>query len=75
MIDTARNGNGPEGTEWCDPTGRKIGNNPTFSTGQSTVDAYLWIKPSGEADRRCRARCPRSAGADLSRRAGRLTVP
>jgi endoglucanase len=50
VIDTARNGNGPKGSEWCDPTGRKIGNAPTFSTGQSTVDAYLWIKPPGEAD-------------------------
>jgi endoglucanase len=50
IIDTSRNGNGPKGSEWCDPTGRKIGNAPTFSTGQSSVDAFLWIKPPGEAD-------------------------
>jgi endoglucanase len=54
IIDTARNGNGPLGSEWCDPAGRRVGNAPTLNTGEDTVDAYLWAKPPGEADG-CRA--------------------
>jgi len=50
VIDVSRNGNGPAGSQWCDPPGRKIGNAPTLNTGQPTVDAYLWVKPPGEAD-------------------------
>ncbi|MFD8598290.1 glycoside hydrolase family 6 protein [Kitasatospora sp. NPDC059646] len=50
VIDTSRNGNGPAGSAWCDPSGRAIGNYPTASTGDSAVDAFLWIKPPGEAD-------------------------
>ena len=50
VIDTSRNGNGPNGGEWCDPAGRAIGAAPTLSTGTSTVDAHLWIKVPGEAD-------------------------
>ncbi|SDJ87307.1 glycoside hydrolase family 6 protein [Streptomyces indicus] len=51
VIDTSRNGNGPpaEG-EWCDPAGRKLGRPPTLSTGQSRIDAFLWIKLPGESD-------------------------
>ncbi|MEU6861023.1 glycoside hydrolase family 6 protein [Glycomyces sp. NPDC046736] len=64
VIDTSRNGNGPLGSEWCDPEGRAIGNYPTTSTGNSAVDAYLWVKLPGEADG-----CAGSAGqfiADLA---------
>ncbi|MDQ1292987.1 MAG: endoglucanase [Actinomycetota bacterium] len=50
VIDTGRNGNGPAGSQWCDPSGRKIGSAPTLNTGQATVDAFLWVKPPGEAD-------------------------
>jgi endoglucanase len=50
VVDVARNGAGPKGSEWCDPTGRLIGQNPTTSTGDTNVDAFLWIKPPGEAD-------------------------
>jgi endoglucanase len=50
IIDTARNGSGPLGSEWCDPSGRTIGSAPTTSTGDSNVDALLWLKPPGEAD-------------------------
>jgi endoglucanase len=51
VIDTSRNGNGapPEG-EWCDPAGRKLGQAPTLRTGQSRIDAYLWVKLPGESD-------------------------
>ena len=49
VIDTSRNGNGSNG-EWCDPSGRMIGQYPTLATGDSLIDGYLWIKPPGEAD-------------------------
>jgi endoglucanase len=50
VVDTSRNGNGPLGSQWCDPAGRAVGRNPTTSTGEATVDAFVWAKPPGEAD-------------------------
>jgi endoglucanase len=50
VVDTSRNGNGPVGEEWCDPEGRRIGHAPTTDTGDPAIDAYLWVKPPGEAD-------------------------
>jgi len=51
VIDTSRNGNGaPTDGEWCDPDGRKLGQAPTLRTGESRIDAYLWIKLPGESD-------------------------
>ncbi|MDT0341215.1 glycoside hydrolase family 6 protein [Streptomyces litchfieldiae] len=50
VIDTSRNGNGPDGSEWCDPPGRLVGENPTADTGNELIDAYLWVKPPGELD-------------------------
>jgi endoglucanase len=52
VIDTSRNGNGP-GTDWCNPPGRAVGTRPTAQTGQTGVDAYLWIKKPGESDGTC----------------------
>jgi endoglucanase len=50
VIDTSRNG-GASG-DWCgdDNTDRRIGQYPTTATNDSNVDAYLWVKPPGEAD-------------------------
>jgi endoglucanase len=50
VIDTSRNG-GASG-DWCgdDNTDRRIGMYPTTNTGDSNIDAYLWVKPPGEAD-------------------------
>jgi endoglucanase len=50
VIDTSRNGRGPLGSEWCDPAGRGIGQAPTTNTNETTVDAFVWAKPPGEAD-------------------------
>ncbi|MFF7173914.1 glycoside hydrolase family 6 protein [Streptomyces pseudovenezuelae] len=51
VIDTSRNGNGaPSDGEWCDPAGRKIGRPPSLNTGESRIDAYLWVKLPGESD-------------------------
>lgn len=49
VIDTSRNGNGPRGNEWCDPPGRKVGQAPARRP-RAGVDAYLWVKPPGDAD-------------------------
>ncbi|WP_159775639.1 glycoside hydrolase family 6 protein [Streptomyces sp. HM190] len=51
VIDTSRNGNGaPADGTWCDPPGRRLGRPPTLTTGESRIDAYLWVKLPGEAD-------------------------
>ncbi|MBK3535786.1 glycoside hydrolase family 6 protein, partial [Streptomyces sp. MBT67] len=51
VIDTSRNGNGaPAAGEWCDPAGRALGQPPTTRTGESRIDAYLWVKLPGESD-------------------------
>ncbi|MET7700179.1 glycoside hydrolase family 6 protein [Streptomyces sp. NPDC005485] len=51
VVDTSRNGNGaPADGEWCDPDGRKIGQAPTLRTGETRIDAYLWVKLPGESD-------------------------
>lgn len=52
VIDTSRNGNGSDGN-WCNPSGRALGQNPTMSTGNPLVDAFLWIKRPGESDGNC----------------------
>jgi endoglucanase len=63
VIDTGRNGNGPDrnpvdAPNWCNPPGRALGHAPTTSTGQPRVDAYLWVKTPGESDGSCRAGAP-----------------
>jgi endoglucanase len=51
VVDTSRNGNGPaSGNAWCDPSGRALGQTPTANTGDTAVDAFLWVKPPGESD-------------------------
>ncbi|HTJ35227.1 MAG TPA: glycoside hydrolase family 6 protein [Dactylosporangium sp.] len=65
VIDTSRNGAGPVdgtgdeidgGPRWCNPPGRLLGTPPTTTnTGDSRVDALLWIKRPGESDGTCRA--------------------
>ncbi len=52
VIDTSRNGNGSNG-QWCNPSGMAIGEKPTTSTGNSLIDAYLWVKTPGESDGSC----------------------
>jgi endoglucanase len=52
VIDTGRNGNGP-GDDPCNPPGSALGRPPTTRTGNSLVDALLWIKPPGQSDGTC----------------------
>ncbi|MGG7510508.1 glycoside hydrolase family 6 protein [Plantibacter sp. YIM 135249] len=51
VIDTSRNGSGSNG-EWCNPSGRTIGDEPLTVTA-SHLDANLWIKAPGESDGEC----------------------
>ena len=53
VIDTARNGQGPNGSEWCNPAGRGLGVRSTTNTGNSLVDGFLWLKNPGESDGNC----------------------
>ncbi|MEV4661803.1 glycoside hydrolase family 6 protein [Micromonospora echinofusca] len=69
VVDTSRNGNGPAGSEWCDPAGRAIGTPSTTATGDSAIDAYLWVKLPGEADG-----CIAPAGQFVPQRAYDLAV-
>jgi endoglucanase len=52
VIDTSRNGNGSNG-EWCNPSGRAVGDPPSVVTDGTELDALLWIKTAGESDGTC----------------------
>lgn len=54
VVDTSRNGQGPAPeSAWCNPPGRGLGETPTASTGNSLIDAYLWVKLPGASDGTC----------------------
>ena len=63
VIDTSRNGQGPwsppashpagDPQDWCNPPDRGLGYQPTANTGNTLIDAYLWIKIPGESDGQC----------------------
>lgn len=54
VIDTSRNGNGPDSTnEWCNPQGRALGAPSTADTGDTMIDAFFWVKRPGESDGDC----------------------
>lgn len=69
VVDTSRNGNGPAGSEWCDPPGRAIGTPSTTETGDTRIDAFLWVKLPGEADG-----CIAGAGQFVPQRAYELAT-
>jgi len=50
VIDTSRNGKGPDGGAWCNPPGRGLGSKPGSVTGNPLVHAFLWVKRPGESD-------------------------
>ncbi|CAN5351903.1 glycoside hydrolase family 6 protein [soil metagenome] len=52
VIDTGRNGNGASG-EWCNPSGRRIGDTPSGVVDAGHEDANLWVKNPGESDGTC----------------------
>ncbi|WP_394618250.1 glycoside hydrolase family 6 protein [Lentzea sp. JNUCC 0626] len=69
VVDTSRNGNGPAGSEWCDPAGRAIGTPSTTNTGDARIDAFLWVKLPGESDG-----CIAPAGQFVPQRAYDLAI-
>ncbi|GAA1848236.1 glycoside hydrolase family 6 protein [Asanoa iriomotensis] len=69
VVDTSRNGNGPLGSEWCDPAGRAIGTPSTTQTGDTAIAAFLWVKLPGEADG-----CIAGAGQFVPQRAYDLAI-
>jgi len=50
VIDTSRNGNGPDGSKWCDPIGRKLGTKSKENSTGEQPEMTLWIKNPGNAD-------------------------
>jgi endoglucanase len=52
VVDSSRNGNGANG-QWCNPSGRALGERPSLQTGQPLADGYLWVKRPGESDGTC----------------------
>jgi hypothetical protein len=54
IVDTSRNGLGPTAdNQWCNPSGRALGDRPTAATGDALADAWFWIKRPGESDGTC----------------------
>jgi len=51
IVDTSRNGNGSNG-EWCNPSGRAIGEPPRM-IGEGAFRAVAWVKAPGESDGTC----------------------
>ncbi|WP_081829848.1 glycoside hydrolase family 6 protein [Paraoerskovia marina] len=52
VIDTSRNGNGSNG-QWCNPSGRALGDRPSLVDDSTNLDALLWVKLPGESDGTC----------------------
>lgn len=52
VIDRGRNGNGST-EEWCNPSGRALGERPAVPSDDGGLDAYLWVKPPAESDGTC----------------------
>lgn len=54
VVDTSRSGQGQTADfEWCNPSGRGLGERPTTDTGHALVDAFMWVKSPGESDGTC----------------------
>lgn len=54
IVDQGRSGKQPTGQiqwgDWCNAVGTGFGTRPTTNTGNSVVDAIVWVKPGGESD-------------------------
>ena len=52
IVDVGRSGKQPTGQnewgDWCNVSGAGFGPRPTTNTGNSLVDAFVWVKPGGE---------------------------
>ncbi|KAH6642406.1 cellobiohydrolase-like protein II precursor [Boeremia exigua] len=54
IVDVGRSGKQPTAQQawgdWCNVQGAGFGPRPTTNTGNSLVDAFVWVKPGGESD-------------------------
>ena len=50
VIDTSRNGQGPDDADWCNPAGQQIGEPSQWG---DEAEMLLWIKTPGESDGDC----------------------
>ncbi|KAL8336536.1 hypothetical protein RB601_000383 [Gaeumannomyces tritici] len=54
IVDQGRSGRQPTNrdswAEWCNIKGAGFGARPSADTGVETLDAFVWVKPGGEAD-------------------------
>jgi endoglucanase len=54
IIDTGRNGLGAGAvTDWCNPSGQALGQEPGYVDDGTALDAYVWVKPPAESDGTC----------------------
>lgn len=53
VVDTSRNGAGPDGTQWCNPGGRGLGEPSQVVSDGTRLDALVWAKAPGESDGAC----------------------
>jgi len=53
VVDTSRNGLGPGKDGYCNSRGRALGVSPTTQTGETAVDAFIWLKRVWESDDTC----------------------
>ncbi|KAH8766511.1 putative 1,4-beta-D-glucan cellobiohydrolase C [Hyaloscypha finlandica] len=63
ITDTGRNGVQPTAQnawgDWCNLIGTGFGVRPTTNTGDALEDAFVWVKPGGEADGSSNSTAPR----------------
>ncbi|KZL63240.1 glycosyl hydrolase family 6 [Colletotrichum incanum] len=54
LVDQGRSGKQPTGRQiwgdWCNIKDTGFGTRPNVKTGIDTLDAFVWVKPGGEAD-------------------------
>ncbi|KAI5456900.1 1, 4-beta cellobiohydrolase [Mariannaea sp. PMI_226] len=54
ITDQGRSGKQPTGQsqwgDWCNAKGTGFGTRPSTNTGDSLLDAFVWVKPGGESD-------------------------
>ena len=53
VVDTSRNGTGPSGSEWCNPSGRGLGEPPRTVADGTRLAGLVWAKAPGESDGSC----------------------
>ncbi|KAH6661528.1 exoglucanase-6A [Plectosphaerella plurivora] len=63
IVDQGRSGKQPTGQvewgHWCNSRGVGFGARPSTNTGNTLIDAVVWIKPGGEADGTSDSSAPR----------------